>query len=41
VVLDLYYKTVNQIPFIVNPFKQFWGDVGYKWFLEQMNTQGK
>lgn len=41
VVLDLYYKSINKNPFIVNPFKQFWADVGYKWFLEQMNTQGK
>lgn len=39
VVLDLYYKTINQAPFIVNPFKQFWAEMGYKKFLEQMNLQ--
>lgn len=39
VVLDLYYKTINQSPFIVNPFKQFWSEMGYKKFLEQMNLQ--
>ncbi len=36
IILDLYTKTLYQVPFIINPFKQFWWDIGYKKWLEEI-----
>lgn len=36
IILDLYIKTLYQVPFIINPFKQFWWDIGYKKWLEEI-----
>ncbi|HMY80877.1 MAG TPA: PD-(D/E)XK nuclease family protein [Candidatus Absconditabacterales bacterium] len=36
IIMDLYVKTIYNVPFIINPFKQFGAEVGYKQRLQEL-----